>query len=114
MIVAHRKKFMLTSANPLLTGVCLALWTVTIPAGAVRGGFVPALQALIAMSAERRGPAALDSHEHFELCPSQRLTIALNESASRLPNNIGHLERWSRHDSPSFDSGVGRKLLIVI
>jgi hypothetical protein len=66
------------------------------------------------MSTERRGPAALDSHEHFDLCPSQGLAIALNESASRLANNIGHLERWPRHDSLSFDSGVGPKLLIVI
>jgi hypothetical protein len=39
-------------------------------AGVIRDGLMPAANALIAMSAECGGAAALDGSEHFELCPS--------------------------------------------
>ena len=71
VIIADRKQFALTGAEPLFAGAGLTLWTVTIPAGAVRGGFVAAANASIAMSAERCGSATLDSDEYFQLSPGQ-------------------------------------------
>jgi hypothetical protein len=71
MIVADRKQFALTSAQPLLAGVGLTLGTVAIPAGTVRSSFVAAANASITMSAERRRSAAFDGGEHFELRPRQ-------------------------------------------
>src|SRR4051812_30568805 len=50
VIIADRKQFAFTGVEPLLAGVGLTLWTVTIPAGTVRGGFVAAATASITMS----------------------------------------------------------------
>jgi hypothetical protein len=71
VIVADRKQFALTSAEPLLAGIRLAFGAMPISAGAVRGGFVAAADALIAVTAERCGSAALDGGKDFELRPGQ-------------------------------------------
>jgi len=52
---------------------------------------MPAANALIAMSAECGGAAALDRPEHFELCPRQRTAIAFDELVSCPADNVGHL-----------------------
>jgi hypothetical protein len=56
-----------------------------------------ATNALIAMSAERGGSAALDRPEHFEVCPRQRIAIAFDESVSCPADDIGHLQGRPGH-----------------
>ena len=68
--VINRKQLALAGAEPLLAGIGLAFWTVTIAAGAVRDGFIPAVSALIAMAAERSSSATCDGSEYFELRPA--------------------------------------------
>jgi len=69
--VTDGKQFALTGAQPLLAGICLAFWTVTIAAGAVRDGFIPAASASIAMAAECSSSATCNRGEYFELSPAQ-------------------------------------------
>lgn len=45
VVVTNGKQFAFTGAEPLLAGIGLAFWTVTIAAGAVRNGFIPATSA---------------------------------------------------------------------
>lgn len=97
MIVADGKQFALPGAEPLLAGIRLAFWTVTVTAGAIRDGFITAASALIAMPAECSGSATCDRGEYFKLSPAQRLTIVLDESASCFTDDIGHLEGWLFH-----------------
>src|SRR4051812_20768654 len=106
VIIAHRQQLALPSAEPLLAGVGLALRTVTIAAGAVRGGFVAATNTSIAMAAERCSSAALDGGEDFELHPAQRLAVAFDKSGSCPADNIGHLEGWPCHNGLSSAFGV--------
>ena len=68
--VTDGKQFALTRAEPLLAGIGLAFWTVTIAAGAVRDGFIPAANALIAMATERSSSATCNRGEYFELSPA--------------------------------------------
>ena len=63
--IAHREQFLLPGAQPLLACIGLALWAVAVSAGVVRDGLMAAADALIAMSAECGGAAALDGPEHF-------------------------------------------------
>ncbi len=82
---------------------------------------MPAANALIAMSAEFGGAAALYRPEHFQLCPGQRTTIAFDEFISCPADDVGHLPGRPRHglwpfvgDTPSprpriviWSSGLG-------
>lgn len=97
VIVADGKQFALPGVEPLLTGIGLAFWTVTVTAGAIRDGFITAASALIAMAAQCSGSATCDRGEYFKLSPAQGLTIVLDESASCFAYDVGHLEGWPRH-----------------
>ena len=70
VIVTDGKQFAFPGAEPLLAGIRLAFWTVTVAAGAVRDGFITAASALIAMPAECCGSATCDRREYFELSPA--------------------------------------------
>ena len=51
VIVADRQQFLLAGAQPLLPGIGLALWAVTIPTGVVRDGLIAATDTLVTMPA---------------------------------------------------------------
>ena len=72
VVVIDGKQFAFTGAEPILAGLGLAFWTVTIAAGAVRDGFIPAASALIAMAAECSSSTTGDRGEYFELAPRLR------------------------------------------
>jgi hypothetical protein len=71
MIVAHRQQFLLTLLKPLVARSGLTLGAVPVAAGVIRDGFVPAVYARIAMTAEGSGAAARDGIEHLALRPGQ-------------------------------------------
>ncbi len=58
---------------------------------------MPAVQTPVAMAAECGGAAAFDRPEHFELCPCERPTIAIDEFTSCPADDIGHLKGWPCH-----------------
>ena len=68
--VAHWEQFLLSRAPPLLPGIGLAFWAVTIPAGVVGDRLVAAPDALIAMAAQSGGTAESDGVDYLELGPS--------------------------------------------
>ena len=53
--------------------------------------------ALIDMSAERSGAAALDGCQHFQMQAVQPVPVFVDELPSYMTNQISHLQRWPRH-----------------
>ena len=60
---------------------------------------MPTAVALIAMATERGCTAASDGIEDLDLRPGQRLSMAIQKTASAPLNDIGHLPGWARHHS---------------
>lgn len=70
VIVADGEQFAFTGPEPLVAGIRLTFWTVTVAAGAVRDGLVTAASTLIAVPAECGSSATRDRGEYFELSPA--------------------------------------------
>src|SRR5271157_5847780 len=68
-----------------------------VSARVVRDGSMSAVRALIAMSTQRGGAAALDGQQHFLVLPVDPLVTALNEGLSCTANDVGHLQRRPVH-----------------
>src|SRR4030095_14826786 len=87
MVIISRQQFSLASRQPFVTGAGLALRAVTVATGVVGDGLISARRTLIAMTAERRRPAAQDGIEYLHLGPRQGLTrwrLAIWASALRM------------------------------
>ena len=61
-----------------------------------------ATRATVQVTAERRGAAAFDGAQHFQLLPAQPGPVALAEVLTVLSNDIGHLEGGPIHFFCSF------------
>jgi hypothetical protein len=97
MEVASRQEFLATRLQPLVAGGGLTLGAVSIPAGIVGDGAIPAAGTLIPMSTQGGSPAALDSRQHFQMLAGDPATTRFNELLSRHPDEIGHLQRRPMH-----------------
>jgi hypothetical protein len=93
MNVTRRQELLTTRFEPTVAGVGLALGAVPVTAAVVGDGrTVAAVGALIKMPAQGSGATARDGSQHFEVLPGDPSMAALDESASRGANQIGHLE----------------------
>jgi hypothetical protein len=71
MKVRNFEKFLFSCGEPALASLCLALWTVTIPAGIIRDGLMTALGALIDMASQGGRAAASNCPQHAQLLEVQ-------------------------------------------
>ncbi len=97
MDVGDRQEFATPRLQPTVASGGLTLGTVPIPAGIVRDGTIPAAGTLIPMPAQGGGAAALDGRQHFEMLAGDPATTRFDESLSRHPDEIGHLQRRPTH-----------------
>ena len=94
--VRNAEEFFFSCGEPALASLCLALWTVSVPAGVVRDGLMTALRTLIDVAAQRGGAAASDRPQHTELLIAQPRTL-INEAVTLLAEYIGHLHGRPAH-----------------
>src|ERR1035437_438628 len=95
--VADGQDFRLPLGHPAVPGGGLARRAMTIPAGIIRDGLMPALGALVAMTAQGGGAATLDGVQRFDMRPVQPAPVALEETVAPGANDIGHLDGWPAH-----------------
>src|SRR5664280_28158 len=95
--VADGQDFRLPLGHPAVPGGGLALRAMTIPAGIIRDGLMPALGALVAMTAQGGGAATLDGVQRFDMRPVQPAPVALEETVAPGANDVGHLYGWPVH-----------------
>src|SRR3954471_9693550 len=106
VIVVYWQQFLLASGQPFIPGVRLALRTMAISAGVVRDGLVSAAFTLVAVSTHRGCPAAFDRVEHLHLRPGEEFLKIIDESPTRLANDIRHLPGWPFHRCALSDGAV--------
>src|SRR5215470_7398576 len=82
-----------------------------VPAGVIRDSPVAAGGALVDMSAERRGAAALDGSPHFQMQAVEPVAVLVDETASRQAHQIGHLQGWPVHQWLLADSALSGRLV---
>ena len=56
-----------------------------------------AASALIDMTAQCGGTTARNSQQHFNVLPTDPVTVSFDEGVSHSTDQIGHLERWPAH-----------------
>ena len=88
--VGDAEEFFLSCGEPALASLCLALWTVPVPAGVIRNGLMTALRTLIDVAAQRGRSAASDRPQHTQLLVIQP-GILIDEAITLLAEYIGHL-----------------------
>jgi hypothetical protein len=94
--VGDAEEFFLSCGEPALASLCLALWTVPVPAGVVRDGLMTALRTLIDVAAQRGGAAASDRSQHTQLLVIQP-GVLIDEAVTLLAEYIGHLHGRPGH-----------------
>ena len=97
MDIVRRKKFSLTRGNPSFAGTRLTLRAVPVAAGVVRDGAMYAASAFIEMAAECGSATPCNGQQHFDMLPTDPLTVSLDECVARDADEIGHLEGWPAH-----------------
>ena len=88
--VGDAEEFFLSCGEPALASLCLALWTVPVPAGVIRDGLMTALRTVIDVAAQRGRSAASDRAQHTQLLVTQP-GILFDEAITLLAEYIGHL-----------------------
>jgi hypothetical protein len=58
---------------------------------------MPATGALIEMTAECSGTTPPNGSQHFDVLPSEPVTVSFDESVSRCADQIGQLQGWPIH-----------------
>src|SRR5208283_3081800 len=92
------EQFSSTRSDPAFPSSDLTLRAMTITAAVIRdGGTMPATGALIEMSTECGGTTPANGQQHFDVLPTEPVTISFDESISRGADQIGHLEWWPGH-----------------
>src|SRR5208282_2121414 len=97
MDVARREKFFLTRGDPAFPRRSLALRAVPVAAGVVRDGAMSAASAFIEMAAECGGATLPNGQQHFDVLPTDPLTVSFDECVARDADEIGHLQRRPAH-----------------
>ncbi len=107
MDVARREKFSLTRGNPPFTGARLTLRAVPVAAGVVRDGAMSAASAFIEMAAECGGATPRNGQQHFQMLPTDPLTVSFDECVACDADEIGQLIYSFRCSSFSFRESRG-------
>ena len=94
--VRDAEEFFLSCGEPALASLCLALWTVPVPAGVIGDGLMTALRTLIDVAAQRGRAAAPDRPQHTQLLVIQP-GILFDEAVTLLAEYIGHLHGRPGH-----------------
>jgi hypothetical protein len=91
--VASGQQFPLAVLEPAQAGVALASWAMPVAARVIGDGGVPAVSALIAMTAECSGAATRDRIEHLQMLTVDPAMTAFCEAVTCVANDVGHLQR---------------------
>ena len=96
--VAGWEKLTLARSDPAFPSSDLTLRAMTIAAAVIGdGGTMSATGALIEMTADCGGTTPRDGPQHFDVLPTEPVTISFDECFSRGADEIGHLEWWPGH-----------------
>jgi hypothetical protein len=95
--VAGRKKFSSPRSNPAFPSSDLTLRAVAIAARIERDGTMPAVGALVEMTAECGGTTPRNGQQHFDMWPTGPFAVSFDEGSSRSADDIGHLQGWPVH-----------------
>ena len=90
--IGNVQQFLFTISEPFITSVGLALSAMAVPACVKGDGLPAAARALIQMTAQRRGAAALDGSQHAKMLPVQSGSMFIYEAFACCSNDVGHLE----------------------
>ena len=92
MEVAYWQHFGLPFGNPAVASRRLTLRAMAIAARVIRDGLMPALGALVDMSAQGSGAAARDGVQHFDVRPVQPAPALFDEAGAASANDVSHLD----------------------
>jgi hypothetical protein len=96
--IAGREKLSSTCSDPAAPSSGLTLRAMAIAAAIIGdGGTMSAAGALIEMTAECGGTIPANGQQHFDVLPTEPVTISFDEGVSRGADQIGHLEGWPGH-----------------
>src|SRR4051794_20409176 len=108
-MVFHRQQFRLPLFHPLRRGGGLALGAMAVAARGVGDLPMPALVALLDMTAQRGGPTGRDVAQGTALLRREPIAAEVEEGVAMVPEDIGHFEPRSRHGcGPSSFGGMSR------
>src|SRR5215469_1061660 len=92
------EKVLLTRSDPPFSIRGLTPRAVAISATVIRdGGTIPAIGALIDMTAQCGRTTPRNGQQHFDVAPANPRAVSFDEVSSRVTNEIGHLEQWPAH-----------------
>jgi hypothetical protein len=98
MDVASRKQFPATCCDPTVAGSGLTFWTMPVATTVVGdGGPMPAVGALVEVTAKRGGATARNGPQHFDMLPADPPTASLDEAVSRSTDEIGNFQYGPVH-----------------
>jgi len=95
--IAGRQKFPAARFDPPVARVGLTLGAMSVPARVERDDAMPAVGALIDVTAEHRRAAANDGGQDFQVQPGKPFPAALSKRRSSCADQIGHLQWWPGH-----------------
>jgi hypothetical protein len=96
--IAGWQKFSSTGSDPAVPSSGLTLRAMAIAAAVIGdGGTMSAAGALIEMTTECGGTTPANGQQHFDVFPTEPVTISFDEGVSRGADDIGHLEWWPTH-----------------
>jgi hypothetical protein len=112
MLVLDRQQVLRLPLEPLRTRQCLALGTVAMATGVVGDALVTAVEAMLDVAAERRGPAVGQIAQGAPLHAGQVATVVRQLGSAIFSDHISHFQRWPHrgwggHGCPSGLSRVG-------
>src|SRR5271157_1177281 len=97
MEIAGGQKFALPGRQPALAGLRLAVGAVPISARVIRDGLITAERALIAVTTQGSGTAALNGPKGFQLLKAEARSIPIQEAIALRAEDVGHLEGGPTH-----------------
>jgi hypothetical protein len=95
--VARGQDFAAARLDPAVAGVSLALGAVPIATAVVGDDAMSATGALIQMTAQCGGAAALNGRQDPQVLAREPAAAALKEGRSRNADEVSHLQGWSTH-----------------
>src|SRR5271170_7794645 len=108
--IAGREQFSATRSDPAFPGSDLTLRAMAIAAAVIGdGGTMSAAGALIEMTAQCGGTTPANGPQHFDMLPTEPVTISFEEGISRGADQIGHLQWWPGHLFPLRRTGFERQ-----
>ncbi len=107
MIIGDRQEFGLALGQPLSGGCPLTLRAVAVATGVVGDARVGAILAALDVSAERRGPAALDRRHDFQLSEADVASVGFAPRRPMGSKDVGDLQARPRHAAAVRRAAIG-------